>query len=204
MLKSGCCDERGRITYLNGSRRIAFTGPDHGTGYGGALDYTYVHPDDAGERMLKHPLQEALGKHPFSQEFAVCVEADRVYRWMFDVAYSAIERSDGSFGGFIGSAIDTTDQKLAQQALAKVNVASTDRSPGEGRSPHNEESARRIICQPVGATTFDGSGQLTKSPLRWLACRDKTKSLTEYPETLLPEIASDVQTLPHQLHSSTL
>ena len=39
---------------------------------------------------------------------------------MFDVASPRVN-GDGSFGGFIGSAIDTTDQKLAQQALEKVS-----------------------------------------------------------------------------------
>ena len=38
---------------------------------------------------------------------------------MFDVALPRVN-GDGSFGGFIGSAIDVTDQKLAQQALEKV------------------------------------------------------------------------------------
>ena len=39
---------------------------------------------------------------------------------MFDVASPRVN-GDGSFGGFIGSAIDVTDQKLAQQALEKVS-----------------------------------------------------------------------------------
>jgi hypothetical protein len=61
-------------------------------------------------------LYEALkSKRRLSQEYRLRRSVG-VYRWMFDVASLRVN-ADGSVRGFIGSANDTTDQKLAQQAL---------------------------------------------------------------------------------------
>ena len=43
-----------------------------------------------------------------------------MYRWMFDVAAPRLN-SDGSFAGFIGSAIDISDQKQANEALETIS-----------------------------------------------------------------------------------
>jgi signal transduction histidine kinase len=66
------------------------------------------------------PTRGALESHEaYSKEYRFR-RRDGVYRWMFDVAAPRLN-GDGSFAGFIGSAIDITDQKLAQEALEKVN-----------------------------------------------------------------------------------
>jgi PAS domain S-box-containing protein len=109
------CDPR--PDYLSECRRIAFTGPNRTKGYGENW-ITYVHPDDV-ERVLDKLYEALKVKQPFSQEYRLR-RSDGIYRWMFDVASPRVN-GDGSFGGFIGSAIDTTDQKLAQQALEKVS-----------------------------------------------------------------------------------
>ena len=110
------CDPQGRITYLN-DRRIAFTGPDPDAGYGDSW-IEYVHPDD--RRNVEDVVSQGLkDRQPFSKEYRLR-RSDGAFRWMFDVAMPRLN-GDGSFGGFIGSAIDVTDQKLAQQALEKVS-----------------------------------------------------------------------------------
>src|SRR5277367_2054195 len=110
------CDARGRITYLN-ERRIAFTGPDPEAGYGETWA-AYVHPDDL-KNVLDIVAQALKARQPFSREYRLR-RSDGVYRWMFDLASPRVN-GDGLFAGFIGSAIDVTDQKLAQQALEKVS-----------------------------------------------------------------------------------
>jgi PAS domain S-box-containing protein len=106
------CDAQGKMTYLN-ERRIAFTGPDPEAGFGDTW-IAYVQPDD--QMKILDTLSRALKtRQPFSQEYRLR-RSDGVYRWMFDVASPRVN-GDGSFGGLIGSAIDTTDQKLAQEAL---------------------------------------------------------------------------------------
>jgi PAS domain S-box-containing protein len=187
------CDARGRITYLNG-QRIAFTGQDPDTGHGDNW-IAYVHPDDV-EKVL-NTLYEALKiKQPFSQEYRLR-RNDGVYRWMFDVASPRIN-GDGSFGGFIGSAIDTTDQKLAQQALEKVSGQLI-----EAQEKERSRIARDLhddICQRLALLSMEieqarrGSG----GPL------DATKQNLEDIRKHCSEITRDVQSLSHQLHSAKL
>jgi PAS domain S-box-containing protein len=110
------CDSGGKITYLN-ERRTAFTGTDPNAEYGDTW-VAYVHTDDL-EKVL-NALSEGLNtQQPFSMDYRLR-RSDGVYRWMFDVASPRVN-GDGSFAGFIASAIDTTDQKLAQQALEKIS-----------------------------------------------------------------------------------
>jgi PAS domain S-box-containing protein len=110
------CDAQGKITYLN-ERRIAFTDPAADTGYGDNW-IEYVHPEDQ-TKILDTLSRSLKTRQPFSQEYRLR-RSDGVYRWMLDVASPRVN-GDESFAGFIGSAIDTTDQKLAQQALEKVS-----------------------------------------------------------------------------------
>jgi PAS domain S-box-containing protein len=187
------CDERGRITYLNG-RRLAFTGPVPDEKYGDNW-ITYVHPDDV-ERILG-ALYEALKiKQPFSQEYRLR-RSDGIYRWMFDVASPRVN-GDGSFGGFIGSAIDTTDQKLAQQALAKIS----------GQLIEAQERERSRIARDLHDDICQRLALLSMEIER--ANRTSTGSLTATKQSLedirkhCSEIVGDVQSLSHQLHSATL
>jgi PAS domain S-box-containing protein len=187
------CDPRGRITYLN-DRRIAFTGPNPGAGYGDNW-ITYVHPDDV-EHMLSTLDQALKIKQPFSQEYRLR-RSDGVYRWMFDVASPRVN-GDKSFGGFIGSAIDTTDQKLAQQALEKIS----------GQLIEAQESERRRIardlhddiCQRLAVLSMEIEQANRTSNGSLAATKQNLRDIREH----CSEIAGDVQSLAHQLHSSKL
>jgi PAS domain S-box-containing protein len=187
------CDAKGKMTYLN-ERRIAFTGPDPDAGFGDTW-IAYVHPDD--QMKILDTLSRALKtREPFSQEYRLR-RSDGVYRWMFDVASPRVN-GDGSFGGFIGSAIDTTDQKLAQAALERVSGQLI-----EAQEKERSRIARDLhddICQRLALLSMeiqqanrssDGSPAATKKNLE-----DIRKHCSE--------IAGDVQSLSHQLHSSRL
>jgi PAS domain S-box-containing protein len=187
------CDERGRITYLNG-RRIAFTGPDPNTGYGDNW-ITHVHPDDV-ERVLGTLYEALKSKQPFSQEYRLR-RSDGVYRWMFDVASPRVN-GDGSFGGFIGSAIDTTDQKLAQQALEKVSGQLI-----EAQEQERSRIARDLhddICQRLALLSMEIERANRTSNGPPTATKQNLEDIRKH----CSEIADDVQTLSHKLHSSTL
>jgi PAS domain S-box-containing protein len=187
------CDARGRITYLNG-RRIAFTGTDSNTDYGDNW-ITYVHPSDV-EHMLGTLYEALKSKQPFSQEYRLR-RSDGVYRWMFDVASPRVN-GDGSFGGFIGSAIDTTDQKLAQQALAKVSGQLI-----EAQEQERSRIARDLhddICQRLALLSME----IEQANRASNGLVGATKPNLENIQRHCAEIAVDVQTLSHQLHSATL
>jgi PAS domain S-box-containing protein len=187
------CDAQGRIMYLN-ERRIAFTGPDPNTGYGDTW-ITYVQPDD--QMKVMDNLSQALKtRQPFSQEYRLR-RSDGVYRWMLDVASPRVN-GDGSFGGFIGSAIDTTDQKLAQQALEKVSGQLI-----EAQEKERSRIARDLhddICQRLALLSMEieqANRISDKSSVN-------TKMSLEEIRKHCSEIAGDVQSLSHQLHSSKL
>jgi len=187
------CDARGRITYLN-DRRLAFTGPDTGEGYGDNW-ITYVHADDI-ERVLATLYEALKSKEPFSQEYRLR-RSDGVYRWMFDVASPRVN-GDGTFGGFIGSAIDTTDQKLAQQALEKVSGQLI-----EAQEKERSRIARDLhddICQRLALLSME----IERANRTSSGSPAATKQNLDDIRNRCSQIASDVQSLSHQLHSSTL
>jgi PAS domain S-box-containing protein len=187
------CDAQGKITYLN-ERRIAFTGPDSKEGYGDTWA-AYVHPDDL--KNVLDTVSEALRNHQsLSMEYRLR-RSDGVYRWMFDVASPRLN-GDGSFGGFIGSAIDTTDQKLAQQALENVSGQLI-----EAQEKERSRIARDLhddICQRLALLSME-LGQVNRSSN---GSSETMKKSLEDIRKHCSEIAGDVQALSHQLHSSKL
>jgi len=187
------CDARGRLTYLNGPR-IAFTGRDPEAGYGDNW-ITYVHPDDV-EPVLSNLYEALKSKQPFSQEYRLR-RSDGVYRWMFDVASPRVN-GDGSFGGFIGSASDTTDHKLAQQALEKISGQLI-----EAQEKERSRIARDLhddICQRLALLSMEIEQANRTSSGSPAATKQNLEDIRKH----CSEIAGDVQSLSHQLHSSKL
>ena len=187
------CDTHGKITYLN-ERRVAFTGPDPRAGYGDTWS-TYVHPDDL-DGMLDS-LSRALKLHqPFSKEYRLR-RSDGAYRWMFDVASPRVN-ADGSFAGFIGSAIDMTDQKLAQQALEKVSGQLIEAQEKErsriARELHDDISQKLALL----SIELERANRARSGPAA------QAQTSFEEVRKRCAEIASDVQSLSHQLPSSRL
>lgn len=185
------CDSHGKITYLN-ERRVAFTTPNLNAAYGDTWG-AYIHPDDL-ERVIDTVSQGLKTKEPFSTEYRLR-RSDGVYRWMFDVASPRVN-GDGSFGGFIGSAIDTTDQKLAQLALERVSGQLI-----EAQEKERSRIARELhddICQRLALLSMElqRADASSGSPT--------TKTSLEEIRKHCSEIAGDVQSLSHQLHSSKL
>ena len=187
------CDPQGRITYLN-ERRIAFTGPDPDAGYGDTWT-DYVHPDDL-KNVLDSVAQALKARQPFSKEYRLR-RSDGVYRWMLDVASPRVN-GDGSFAGFIGSAIDVTDQKLAQQALEKVSGQLIEAQENErsriARELHDD------ICQRLALLSME----LEQADRVSHQSPEAVKKNLEEIRNHCSEIAGDVQSLSHQLHSSKL
>ena len=184
------CDQHGKITYLN-ERRLAFTDPDLKAGYGDSW-VTYVHPDDVKNMMesLSHALKT---RRPFSQEYRLR-NRDGVYRWMFDVASPRVN-GDGSFAGFIGSVIDTTDQKLAQQAIEKMSGQLIEAQRQErsriARELHDDIGQRLALL----AVELD---QLHLEPPESPELLDRMGELQKQAS----EIATDIQALSRELHST--
>ena len=187
------CDPRGKITYLN-EQRLAFTGPDPKAGYSDSW-MEYVHPDD--RRNVQDIVSQALNdRQAFSHEYRLR-RSDGVYRWMFDVASPRLN-GDGSFAGFIGSAIDVTDQKLAQQALEKVSGQLI-----EAQEKERRRIARDLhddICQRLALLSMELDQANRGVNESAEVMKGRLKEIRQH----CSEIAGDVQSLSHELHSSRL
>jgi len=184
-------DTGGNLTYLN-DRGRDFTGSDSNAGLGDTWR-AYVHPRDL-RKVLELNAQALVDRKVFSREFRLR-RKDGVYRWMFDVASPRLN-GDGSFAGFIGSAIDVTDQKLAQEALENVSGRLIEAQERErtriARDLHDDICQRlAVLSMELEQANRNGSPPATKKRLEEIRqhCSD---------------IASDVQSLSHQLHSSKL
>ena len=187
------CDAQGKITYLN-EQRLAFSGSDPHRGYGDTW-IDYVHPDDV-QGILEALWQGMKDRRSFSKEYRLR-RADGVYRWMFDVASPRINK-DGSLAGFIGSAIDVTDQKLAQQALEKVSGQLI-----EAQERERSRIARELhddICQRLVVLSME----LDQAKRTRNHSAAEAKNNLEEIRKHCADIADDVQSLSHQLHSSRL
>ena len=105
-------DPRARCTYLN-ARWYEFTGQNEATGLGfGWLDA--VHPDDRD--VAGRVFMEASSKRePFQLDYRLR-RADGEYRWAIDAAAPRFGRNR-EFLGYVGSVIDITERKLAEEAL---------------------------------------------------------------------------------------
>jgi len=120
-----------------------------------------------------------------------------VYRWMLDAASPRLN-GDGSFAGFIGSAIDVTDQKLAQQALEKVSGQLI-----EAQEKERSRIARELhddICQRLALLSME----LEQADRVSRQSPEAAKKNMDEIRSHCSEIAGDVQSLSHQLHSSKL
>jgi PAS domain S-box-containing protein len=186
------CDAQGKLTYLN-EQRLAFTGPDPDAGYGDTW-FTFIHPDDV-KGVLDALWQALRDQRPFSKEYRLH-RNDGTYRWMFDVASPRVN-GDGSFAGFIGSAIDVTDQKLARQALENVSGQLI-----EAQEKERSRIARDLhddICQRLAVLSMELE-QIRQVPTDAVSTAKDLEEIRRH----CSEIAGDVQSLSHELHSSKL
>lgn len=187
------CDQHGNLTYLN-DRWAQFTG---GSSEAARADAgtAFIHSDDLPNVLRAN--SRALGQRErFSVEYRLR-RHDGAYRWMLDVA-APRTNDDGSFAGFIGSAADVTDQKLAQEALEKMGGKLI-----EAQEKERDLIARELhddICQRLAMLSMELE-QVTRGPG---GLSDGSLPQIEKVRQHCAEIARDVQSLSHELHSSKL
>jgi two-component system, sensor histidine kinase PdtaS len=77
-----------------------------------------VHPEDFQHCMTTY-LDAFVARRAFTMEYRLR-RRDGEYRWIFDQGAPRFD-ADGTFAGFIGSCVDVTEQRLAQDALRRLN-----------------------------------------------------------------------------------
>jgi PAS domain S-box-containing protein len=122
---------------------------------------------------------------------------DGEYRWIVDLGVPRFQQ-DGSLAGYIGSCMDVTERKLAQESLANMSRRLIEAQEQErtwiARELHDDINQRMTLVLVNLARLQTDSSRLTPAVMR---------GLTEIQEQL-SSLASDVQALSHRLHSSKL
>jgi PAS domain S-box-containing protein len=154
-----------------------------------------IHPDD--RRQCLEAYARAFDRHrPFTIEYRLR-RYDGEYRWILG---SGVPRFDqnGCFGGYIGSAVDVSDRKRAEEALSGLG----------GRLLEAQEQERRYIARELHD---DISQKLAVLSLELQQFKnllpDSQATVVKRLESLMKrtsDVAGDVHWLSHRLHSSRL
>jgi PAS domain S-box-containing protein len=119
------------------------------------------------------------------------------YRWVFDMGVPRFN-ADGSFAGYIGSCLDITDRKLAEEALASVGRRLIEAHEEErtriARELH-DDIAQRLALLALELERYDDQAPGPVVDLH----NDLQKARQQ-----VSDLGKDVQALSHRLHSSKL
>ena len=154
-----------------------------------------LHPDDT-TRAVETYRRSFEHREPFQAEYRLR-RHDGEFRWVATVGVPRFD-PDGSFGGYIGSALDITDRKLAAEALSTVSQRLI-----EAQEEERARLARELhddITQRLGLLVIRLD----------IVMKDESASLTRLRETIddtrdeLDSLVSDVDALSHRLHPPRL
>jgi PAS domain S-box-containing protein len=152
-----------------------------------------VHPDDSN-RCLQTYTEAFNRRESFERRYRLR-RKDGEYRWVLDDGVPRFN-PDGSFAGYIGSCIDITERKLAEESLATIGRRLIEAHETErtwiGRELHDDINQRLALL----AIDLD----------RWNqnASTNEVTELVRHTRARITDIAQDVQGLSHRLHSSKL
>jgi PAS domain S-box-containing protein len=154
-----------------------------------------VHPEDK-QACVEAYAQAFDRRQPFTIEYRLRRQ-DGEYRWILDSGVPRLN-ADGSFAGYIGSAVDVTDRKRAEEALACLSGRLIEAQEQErhhiARELHDDISQKLALLfielQQLAHTVPDSQAQLGN---RLDPFFDR-----------ISKICSDVHALSHRLHSSKL
>ena len=154
-----------------------------------------VHPEDL-EACLDTYTTAFDRRESFNMQYRLR-RNDGEYRWVFYIGVPRFN-PDGSFAGYIGSCIDVTERKMAEEALSKLSGRLIDAQDEErkriAREIHDDYNQRLAVLaidletleEDIGDSSAKVGPRLRKV---WNA---------------ICELGADLHSLSHSLHSSTL
>jgi PAS domain S-box-containing protein len=154
-----------------------------------------VHPEDLAPCLGTY--EQAFDRRETFQMQYRLRRHDGEYRWVFDHGVPRFD-VDGSFAGYIGSCIDITERKLAEEAVAGMS-----RKLLEAQEQERARIARELhddISQQLAVLSIEIQQMKEVSPVTNGELRSRMDEL----EKRTSEISIGVQSLAHELHSSRL
>jgi PAS domain S-box-containing protein len=152
-----------------------------------------VHPDDS-KRCFETYADAFNQRESFEMEYRLR-RSDGEYRWILDDGVPRFN-PDGTFAGYIGSCIDITDRKLAEESLTTIGRRLIEAHEAErtriARELHDDINQRLALL----VVELDQCNQNASTI-------EITKGV-RHTQAQIAEIAKDVQGLSHRLHSSKL
>jgi PAS domain S-box-containing protein len=155
---------------------------------------TGMHPEDL-EQSLETFSQSFEKRELFRMEYRLR-RHDGEFRWVLDTGVPRFT-PEGSFAGYIGSCVDVTDHKLAEEALSGLN-----RKLIEAHEEERTWIARELhddICQRMSLLTI----QLERLGQVVLNASEMRIRVNELCRRVM-DLGKDVQRISHRLHSSKL
>jgi PAS domain S-box-containing protein len=182
-----------QCTYVN-QRWLTFTGrPLEATL--GRQWMEAIHPDDI-QRVRATFARAFERREPYQAEYRLR-RHDGEFRWIVGAGVPRFD-ADGSFAGFIGSALDITERKIAEGALSVMSQRLIEAQEGErarmARELHDD------IDQRLGLLVWHLDG-LLRDPE---ALPGHLTAQIELVREELVALGRDVQSLSHRLHPSRL
>jgi PAS domain S-box-containing protein len=153
-----------------------------------------VHPEDLA--MCIDVYVRSFDAHkPFKMQYRLR-RHDGEYRWIVDIGVPRFNE-DGSFAGYIGSCIDVTDRKTAEEAMSTVGRKLIEAAENErvriARELHDDICQRLTILGLEIEQSIKSSGGIGPHVEKMREAREQCSGIT-----------GDVQALSHELHSSML
>ena len=186
-------DVEGHVTYVN-ETYLRFTGLSLAAVLGDGW-MTVPHSDDV-ERCRDEYVKTVTQREPFQMEQRLRRD-DGEYRWALSTGVPRYD-VDGGFAGYIGTAVDITERKLAEAALATVSQKLIEAHEEErtriGRELHDDVNQRlTVLGMHLDFLKQSAQGSAAGFAQEIAAVRQQ-----------VAELGSDVQTLSHRLHSPRL